>query len=360
MRKSFVLLVSVLAWTTGCAHSWVPSLPAGHGQLSRAFGHHLDPEAEPREAFQPVPPTLFNPKAGGGVTQEAARAGFESAVALLKGAPTEAQVRQASVSLSVACVADVFEACAYLRANFQKPQRIEGPRPVDPPREMFMTREPQVAVIQGRVDTDGFARDLRVLESPVTGYAEAVAKQLSETRFQPATLAGHPIAYTYSFHLFLRFQLDGMTTEKELALARRRADQFTESTVAWTHLARMLADQTPEGPDYVEALRRLNVLLPAYWWSAGELAWHHVQAGRYAEAEPLARTARQMAPDNPYVLETTAALWRNTGRCAEALVDQQAAVTKLHEAWPQAERERFQRTLADYQRECAAEAKSVP
>ncbi|NVJ25627.1 hypothetical protein HUW62_30835 [Myxococcus sp. AM011] len=119
MRLSRIVFLSVVLWATGCAHSWVPSLPASHGQLSLAMAYNVDPEGNPREASEPPPASLFNPGAQGGVTPEMARDAFDEAVALLKGAPTEGQVRQASATLSAACAVDLFDACEFLLANFQ-------------------------------------------------------------------------------------------------------------------------------------------------------------------------------------------------------------------------------------------------
>jgi len=360
MRQSIVLLLLALSWTTGCAHKWVPSLPASHGRLSQVYGQLLGSEDASSDRILPAHVPLFNPKVDGDLPPDKARAEFESAVALLKGTPSEAQVRQASVALSVACASDCFEACDYLRLNARRPERIEGPGFPPPPPGLLMTHGPKFVVIQGRVDTDGSMRNLRVVETPNTAYADALAQYLVQTRFRPVTLAGHPIAHTYAFTFVLSSPNDHMRQKPTLAEARHRAEHFSESGPAWADFSGGLAAEMQEGADYVTALQRLNALAPAYWWSAGELAWQYVQAGRYSDAKPLARMARRMAPDNPYVLETLAAVWRNTGHCAQALKEQEAAVAKLHAEWPREERERFQRTLADYQRACQVTAKTAP
>ncbi|WP_163864943.1 hypothetical protein [Myxococcus eversor] len=186
MRLSRIVFLSVVLWATGCAHSWVPSLPASHGQLSLAMAYNVDPEGNPREASEPPPASLFNPGAQGGVTPEMARDAFDEAVALLKGAPTEGQVRQASATLSAACAVDLFDACEFLLANFQPVKRLEGLSPPDVPREAFLLRKRQVFILRGRVDTDGRARELRVVESPFPKFGEELMKVAAATLYKGA------------------------------------------------------------------------------------------------------------------------------------------------------------------------------
>lgn|GEM_PF-2640564 len=352
MRHTLIVFLSIVPWATGCAHSWVPSLPASHGQLSLAMAYNVDPEGNPREASALPPESLFNLGALGGVTPEMARDAFDKAVALLKGAPTEEQVRQASTMLSAACAVDLFDACEFLLANFQPVKRLEGPSLPDVPVEAFRLRKKQVVILRGRVDTDGRAREFRVVETPFRKFGEELMKVFAATRYQPAMLAGHPIATSHRFRLQFQIPLENRSPEAELEWVRMRVASYPESPDAWAHLAKLLGSRTPEAPGYVEALDRLRALAPTYWWAANELAWHYVQTGRHEEAIPLARVARQMAPRNAYVLETSAAVWRGMGRCAEALADQRQAVARLQEKWPREERERFERTLADYQRDC--------
>ncbi|MBZ4409123.1 energy transducer TonB [Myxococcus sp. MISCRS1] len=360
MRHTLIVSLSVVLWATGCAHSGAPSLPASHGQLSLAMAYQLDPEGNPREASELPPASLFNPGAKGGVAPERAREAFAEAVALLKGAPTEAQVRQASATLSAACAVDLFDACEFLLTNFQPVKRVEGPSMPDIPREAFLLRKPQVVVLRGRVDTDGRARELQVVESLFPKFGEELVKVFAATRYQPAMLAGHPIATSRLFRIQFQMPLENRTPEAELEWVRMRVARFPGSADAWSHLAKLLGSQTPEAPGYVEALERLNALAPTYWWAANELSWHYVQAGRHAEAEPRVRVARQLAPRNAYVLETSAAVLRGMGRCEEALADQRQAVARLQEQWPREERERFERTLADYQRDCPGGSPPAP
>ncbi|GEN12435.1 hypothetical protein MFU01_74720 [Myxococcus fulvus] len=359
MRHTLIVFLSAVLWATGCAHSGAPSLPASHGQLSLAMAYHLDPEGNPREASELPPASLFNPGARGGVAPVRAREAFDEAVALLKGAPTEAQVRQASATLSAACAVDLYDACEFLLANFQREKRLEGPSP-EVPAEVFRLRKPQVVVLRGRVDTDGRARELQVVEAPFPKFGEEVMRVAAATRYQPAMLAGHPIATSRLFRLQFQMPLENRTPEAELEWVRMRVARFPESADAWSHLAKLLGSRTPEAPGYVEALERLSALAPTYWWAANELSWQYVQTGRHAEAEPKVRVARQLAPRNPYVLETSAAVLWGLGRCDEALADQRQAVARLQEQWPREERERFERTLADYKRDCPGGSPPAP
>lgn len=139
-----------------------------------------------------------------------------------------------------------------------------------------------------------------------------------------------------------------------LEWARARAVGSPASPLAWGNLAVLLAKEGPEDGLYREALRRFQSLAPASWWAANEVAWFHIQEGQYADAAPLVKRARAFAFDNPYVLETSAAVMAGTNQCAQAVQEQRRAVEKLPAEWPAPERERFIRALEHYQRGCMA------
>jgi predicted Zn-dependent protease len=173
-------------------------------------------------------------------------------------------------------------------------------------------------------------------------------------------LAGHPFELPYSVAARLTPTTIRPTPEQLLQWVRKRAEAFPKSVWAWFDLASRLAQQAPEDPAYAPALRRLLEIDPHYWWSANELAWMHVQAGRYAEAAPLARRARNEAPRNPYVLEVSAATLLGLGQCQEAVAAQRQAVAGLPDEWPGPERERFLSKLREYTQRCAAGAPTAP
>ncbi|ATB49508.1 hypothetical protein [Corallococcus macrosporus] len=62
------------------------------------------------------------------------------------------------------------------------------------------------------------------------------------------------------------------------------------------------------------------------------------------------KRARAIAFDNPYVLETSAAVFAGTNQCAQSVQEPRRAVEKPPREWPAPERERFWLTSARYQR----------
>ncbi|MCP3165452.1 energy transducer TonB [Myxococcus qinghaiensis] len=352
MRPLHVVLCSLLLGATACGHSSrVPSLPASHGHLSRAMARYLDPMVEHEEAFRGGAGPLYDSAPTVVVEPAQARAIFAEAVQVLSGTATEEQVKQAAQDLSAACDAELEEACTYQREQYQRPTKLEG-KPPEMTREALLRRAMAVAVVSCRLGTDGIVRDLQVLEAAPYGLTEALLTALRGAKYQPAMLAGHPIEIPYTFQLNATFSHVDLTSHQELEWARARARNFPASPSAWAHLARVLARDLPDDPWYANALRYLNLTSPTYWWAATELAWLHAKAGRYAEAEPLARMARRSKPQNPYVLETAALVAFHRGQCKRAVLDQQRAVAKLPAEWPQEEQARFKSALAEYQRQC--------
>ncbi|AKF87141.1 hypothetical protein MFUL124B02_38355 [Myxococcus fulvus 124B02] len=323
------------------------------------MARHLDPKTEGLEVQSMLGVPSHSVEASVVVEPAEAPAIFAEAVQVLSGKPTEEQVRQASADLSAACDAALTQACDYLRTNFQPPRRIAGEPPVFP-EEAMRERAMAVVILTFRLGVDGLPRHVRVQESAPYGLTEALLTSLKGMRFQPAMLAGHPIEIPYQIQMNTSFPGAKLTPQEELEWGRTRAAHFPTSPEAWAHVARAYARDQPEDPQYERALRKLTVLAPGYWWAATELAWLHAREGRYDEAAPLARVGRKMASHNPYVLETSALVAFHQGRCQEAVQEQQEAVTKLPEAWPREERERFQRALTEYQRQCTPASPEAP
>ncbi len=330
--------------TAGCRHAQVPDLPASHGHLSRALHDYLELPGSVLSAASIDSPSVV-------VEPAQAPAVFAEAVRVLQGKPSQEEVRQASDDLSGACEAPWPQACDFLRQQFTAPELLKGDMPKYPP-EALKAGAFAMAVLSCRLGTNGRLRACEVLEIAPYGFTEAVIKVLKGRQYRPALLAGHPIEVTY---LFMARMAPGgveLTSEQELLWVRMRTERFPESPSAWLDLATLLAKRAPEDPAYPQALQRLNQIDPYYWWSASELAWMHVQGGRYAEAAPLIHRARVVAPLNAYVLETSAATLMGQGHCAEAIAEQRRAVEGLPAPWPEPERERFQRTLQEYTQRC--------
>ncbi|MFY2563603.1 hypothetical protein ACN469_38775 [Corallococcus terminator] len=361
MRPLHIVLLPLLLGGSACSHfsSRVPSLPASHGHLSRTMAHYLDPMVEREEAYMGGAGPLYDPAPTVVVEPAQARAIFADAVQVLSGTATEEQVKQAAQDLSAACDAELEEACTYQREQYQRPTKLEG-KPPEMTRAALFKRAMAVAVVSCRLGTDGIVRDIQVLEFAPYGLTEALLTALRESKYQPAMLAGHPLEIPYTFQLNTSFSQAKPTSQQELEWARTRAQRFPTSPSAWAHLARVLARDLPDDPWYANALRYLNLTSPTYWWAAAELAWLHAKAGRYAEAEPLARMARKTGAQNPYVLETAALVAFHRGHCKQAVLDQHRAIAKLPSEWPQEEQARFKSALAEYQRQCPSDAPAPP
>ncbi|NMO19917.1 hypothetical protein HPC49_27800 [Pyxidicoccus fallax] len=362
-----VALSSLLGLTAGCGHTQSqsqprvppPTLPASHARLSMAL--NLYERNLPESAGGTLPESRAVDEPTTVVEPAQARAVFDEAVHVLSGKPDMEAIRQASNDLGAACDAGLSEACAFLREKFERPVRITKTQP-EFPKEAAQQRVIATVVIRCQLGTDGRMRDCNPLETGPHGLTDAVLAYTSQVQFQPARLAGHsvPVAYTFTVNFNNATTPEELTPAQLLQWAVARTKQFPKSPPAWAHLANLLARYAPEEPAFAQSLSALHKLAPMYWWSANELAWLHVQAGRHAEAAPLARQSLSESPDNAYVLETSAAVRVATGQCEQALAEQRRAVERLPAEWPAPERERFTRTLEEYQRKCAAPAPEQP
>lgn len=351
-RHAFALSVFLLL-ATGCqtSRSRLPTLPASHARLSKALELYVNHFPESAGDFVPAAGNLEEPTLV--VEPAQARAVYDEAVKVLRGKPTSKEVVQAQDDLGAACRADLAEACGFMRDEFGTPVKYTG-APPQYTQEALAKRTYATVVVRCWLGTEGRARDCKVLESGADGLTESVLTHVATARYWPATLAGHPIAVPYTFTVnFIPPGLD-LTLERRLQWAKARAARFPKSPPAWAHLANLLSKIDPDDAAFARSLHALTALVPSYWWPANELAWLHVQAGRHAEAAPLAKRAMSWEPDNAYVLETSAAVLAATGQCEQALAEQRRAVEKLPAEWPAPERERFTRTLEAYQRKCAS------
>ncbi|WP_169558628.1 energy transducer TonB [Myxococcus stipitatus] len=322
--------------------------------MSSALAHHqrggvAAPQAhagDPMAKRSTEPLAVVSLAEAPGVLAEAAR--------VLAGKPTEAEVQQALKDISATCSqTGLPEACAYLRDHFEPPLRYAG-RPSEFPEEVYREGTVVMVVLEFILGTDGRPRNLQVVEGSTKELTGLVLGAVAGFRYHPATFAGHPIEIHYALSASSYSQDMKLTPQQELAWSQVRVKTFPKSLHAWLHLSRVLARDNAKAPGYEQALRELNFLSPSYWWSATELAWLYADAGRYEEAAPLALKGRRAAPENAYALETSARVAFHQNRCQEAVEEQRLALTKLPEEWPREERERFERTLADYQRQCAA------
>jgi tetratricopeptide (TPR) repeat protein len=234
--------------------------------------------------------------------------------------------------------------------------------PTKEPGAPALTGTPEVVVEPAQTPAV-FAEAVQVLQGkPTEAEVRQASEDLSaacEAPFQQAC-DWHPIEIPYTIRAKMAPSGVELTPEEQLKWVRMRAEAFPWSVPAWFGLASTLARQAPEDPAYLPALRHLNELDPRYWWSANELAWMHVQAGRYAEAARLSRRAREAAPRNPYVLETSAATLSGLGQCEEAVAEQRRAAEGLPDEWPAPEQERFLSTLREYTQRCKTGAPPVP
>ncbi|MBN8226682.1 hypothetical protein JYK02_04080 [Corallococcus macrosporus] len=286
---------------------------------------------------------------------------FERVVQLLKGNPSDAELLRALDDLRAACDADHEQACVFLREQVRPAVRLEGTlvRPIGEAR--FVTALQYAVLIVGcRLEVDGRLRACQVIENGPDHEAERLIAQLAAHRYTPVMLAGHPVSGPYFLSYDLNYsdnRAPDLSTEQKLEWARKRVGWSPTSTSAWTNLAAQLAVHAPEHPHYPRALARAYALAPRYWWTATEMAWQRLQAGRHADAlkalRPAIRRSSMGEHPNPYVLETAAAAHFGLNQCTTALAEQRKAVELLPKEWPVPERERFQRKLQDYQTACA-------
>ncbi|WP_241759029.1 energy transducer TonB [Pyxidicoccus parkwayensis] len=303
--------------------------------------------------FVPAAGELEEPKLV--VEHAQARGVYDEALAVLRGKPTPEGTSAAQDDLRAACRAGLQEACDFMRKEFSPPVKISGAQP-QYPSEALQKGTQAVVVVRCQLGATGLFRDCQVLESGPDGLTESVLAYAARANYHPARFAGHPFSIPYTFTInFNPYRVD-LSPQQEIELTKARTERFPRSPPAWARLANLLSRHAPEDPALAESLRVLHALVPSYWWPANELAWLHVQAGRHAEAAPLVTRAMTWEPDNSYVLETSAAVLAATGQCEQALVEQRRAVEKLPAEWPAPERERFTRTLAEYQRQCAGAA----
>ncbi|MFP2963850.1 tetratricopeptide repeat protein [Myxococcus sp. 1LA] len=359
MRRGLLSLSSLLLLVVGCRHANLPDLPASHGALSMAMDRYANDRESSFENYTPTPTSIFQEESQVLVEPERALSIYQDASSVLGGAPTEQQVRDAADDLKGACMAGLMEACAFLRERFEQP-RPSNSASIHYPEELLLKQLYTVGVIRCRLGVSGALRDCVVLERGAKGVVESLLAYAAEVRFHPATLAGQAIELPLTLSVqFAPARRDAPMTKVldprlRFKWAQARVTDAPESPLAWENLAILLAKQESEVREYREALRRFQSLAPASWWAANEVAWLHVQEGRYADAAPLVKRARAIAFDNPYVLETSAAVLAGMHQCDQAVTEQRRAVEKLSPEWPAPERERFMQTLERYQRGCTA------
>jgi hypothetical protein len=84
-----------------------------------------------------------------------------------------------------------------------------------------------------------------------------------------------------------------------------------------------------------------------------------VRQGKAAEAAPLVTRAMQIAPDDPSLLDTLAAVQAMLGRCSEAAASQARAIDALPEGVSPARREDFEGRLERYRTRCSSGASTA-
>ena len=343
MCRYLIALSSLLLLASGCHRAHLPVLPASQGYLALAVERQLARDARAGEDLSPADRQRLE------VSPSEAPSVLAEAVRMLKGRPTEAEVEQARQDVSAACEARLQEACEFLRRETVAPTFVHSPE------HLVRGQAPRlftVIVHQCRITTEGKVQDCELVEGSPPELAQARLRALHETRMTPLRFAGHPLEQRTTFVAHYRPGNARLSHAQELDWAWQRVRKFPESMMAWKNLAEVLSSRVPLAPAYAQAVRELHVRAPRYWWAAGEQARLHAEAGRYAQALPLAERARDGAPHNPYVRELLAKVLAGLGRCEEAVAEQRLAVEALPSEWLDAERERFERALSEYPRQC--------
>lgn len=350
MCRYLVALCSLLFLASGCHRAHLPVLPASHGYLALAVERQLAPDARAQEDLSPADSERLE------VSPSEAPTVLAEALRVLKGRPTEAEVQQARQDVSAACAARLQDACEFLRRETVAPTFVHSPE------YLVRGQAPRLFTLivhQCRITTEGTVRDCELVEGSPPELAQARLLALHETRMTPLRFAGHPLEQRTTFVAHYQPGDARLSHEQQLDWARQRVRKFPGSVMAWKNLAQVLSSKVPVAPAYAEAVRELHVRAPRYWWAAGEQARLHAEAGRYAQALPLAEQARDGAPHNPYVRELLAKVLAGLGRCEEAVAEQRRAVEALPSEWLDAERERFTRMLSEYPRQCTQGAAGV-
>jgi Flp pilus assembly protein TadD len=154
------------------------------------------------------------------------------------------------------------------------------------------------------------------------------------------------------------------TPTQRALLARRLVVDHPEEGTAWLMLAETAA---PDAKDEVEnAIRKAVELLPDNASALNNYAWMLVQRGKAADAAAPAMRAATLAPFEPSILDTLAAVQAALGRCSEARASEARAVDSLPEAVSPEARQRYVKKLTEYETTCvpagppAATASTAP
>ena len=89
------------------------------------------------------------------------------------------------------------------------------------------------------------------------------------------------------------------------------------------------------------------------------LAWYYVQQGKAADAGPLITKAIQIAPYDPLMLDTLAAVQAMLGRCSEAVASEARAVDALPEGIVLNQRRNSEERLEQYRTRCTSGASAT-
>ena len=156
--------------------------------------------------------------------------------------------------------------------------------------------------------------------------------------------------------LVLSFQL--ATGKDRSVIAHRLTEAHPDDGRGWM----LLGESLREGgatPEREAALRKAVALRPEDATALNNLAWYYVQQGKGADAGPLITKAIQIAPYDPLMLDTLAAVQGLLGRCSEAVASQARAIDALPEGVPAGQRRSFEERLERYRTRCTAGASAT-
>jgi hypothetical protein len=184
------------------------------------------------------------------------------------------------------------------------------------------------------------------------GMVESVSGELQKLKGTPTTFFDQPV----ESEVIYAWDIPGSGTEvDQFEWARDQVVQHPDSATAWQHFARLFGRLNPNHPKRLEVLARAVELRPGDAQLLNELAWLHVEAGRYAEAYPLSVRLIREAPSHPSYLDTFAAAAVGVGHCEQGLAAQRRALAALATNRTAA-RSEYEQRLADYEQRCASSA----
>jgi len=137
-----------------------------------------------------------------------------------------------------------------------------------------------------------------------------------------------------------------------LAIANALTRSKPQEPRAWSLFARSLQGEDETFPDLEQMLEKGAKVATQDQWVLSELAAYFAAHGAPQRGLEAATRAVELAPWNPRVLETYAAILAGVGSCGEAVAAQKRAIRLLDEHAPDDVRQGYEHRLGNYEQHC--------